>query len=138
LTPEQKEDFWQGQIEALSRGHEFVMASFVSLEQWDDFHRVDSMWKIYLVNNQEDRVVPVEIRRFKRQGKVRRRDSVKTHFLPYDTPWKSVYMIRFPYYVPGTDKPVLSDETKRFELIITSVLGTARMEWDLEALKTED
>jgi len=134
LTAEQKEDFLQDQLEALTRGHEFVMASFVSLEQWDDFHRVDSMWKIYLVNDQEDRVVPVEIRQFKRQGKVRRRDSVKSHFLPYDTPWKSVYTIRFPCNVPGTTRPLVSDETKSFKLIITSVLGTAQMEWVLREI----
>jgi hypothetical protein len=131
LTNKQKEDFLQDQLDSLTRGHEFIMASFVSLEQWDDFHRADSMWKIYLENDQEDRVVPVEIRQFKRQGKVRRRDSVKSHFLPYDTPWKSVYTIRFPYSVPGTSRPVVSDETKSFKLIITSVLGTAQMEWDL-------
>ena len=96
LTPEAKQEFWQDQLDALTRGSEFVMATFVSIEQWDDFHRADSMWKIYLVNDQDDRVVPAEIRQFKRQGKIRRRDSVKSHFLPYDTPWKSVYTIRFP------------------------------------------
>jgi hypothetical protein len=131
LTAQAKQDFWQDQSEALTRGHEFVMASFVSLEQWDDFHRADSMWKIYFVNDQDDRVVPVEIRQFKRQGKVKRRDSVKSHFLPYDTPWKSVYTIRFPYDVPGTDRPLVSEETKSFKLVITSVLGLAQMEWNL-------
>lgn len=132
LTDEQKEDLLRDQLDSLTRGYEFIMASFVSLEQWDDFHRADSMWKIYFENDQGDRVVPVEIRQFKRQGKVRRRDSVKSHFLPYDTPWKSVYTIRFPHNVPGTNRPVVSDETKSFKLIITSVLGTAEMEWKLK------
>lgn len=135
LTPEAKEELWQDQLEALTRGHEFVMASFVSIEQWDDFHRADSMWKIYFVNDQDDRVVPVEIRQFKRQGKIRRRDSVKSHFLPYDTPWKSVYTIRFPYDVPGTNRALVSEETKNFKLIITSVLGTAQMEWELKEIE---
>ena len=132
LTDEAKEEFWQDQLGALTRGSEFVMATFVSIEQWDDFHRADSMWQIYLVNDQDDRVVPVEIRQFKRQGKVRRRDSVRSHFLPYDTPWKSVYTIRFPYNVPGTNRPLISEDTKNFRLIITSVLGTAQMEWNFE------
>ncbi|MBW1742290.1 MAG: hypothetical protein JRJ47_02510 [Deltaproteobacteria bacterium] len=132
LTDEAKQEFWQDQLDALTRGSEFVMASFVSIEQWDDFHRADSMWKIYLVNDQDDRVVPAEIRQFKRQGKIRRRDAVKSHFLPYDTPWKSVYTIRFPYDVPGTNRPLISEETKSVKLIITSVLGTAQMEWNFE------
>ena len=134
LTAEQEEDFLQDQLQALTRGHEFVMASFVSEEQWDDFNRVDSMWKLYLENDIEDRVVPVEIRQVKRQGEVRRRDSVKSHFLPYDTPWKSVYTIRFPYNVPGTTRPFVSDDTKSFKLIITSVVGTAQMEWKLKEI----
>ena len=92
------------------------------------------MWKLYLENDIEDRVVPVEIRQVKRQGEVRRRDSVKSHFLPYDTPWKSVYTIRFPYNVPGTTRPFVSDDTKSFKLIITSVVGTAQMEWKLKEI----
>jgi hypothetical protein len=131
LTPEAKKQFVEDQLEAAAHGHEFVLASFVPQEHWDDFHRANSIWKIYLVNDQDERLVPVEIRRFKRQGKARRQDAVKTHFFPYDTPWKSIYTVRFPHNIPATNRPVIAADTQCIKLVITSVLGTAEMEWEL-------
>jgi hypothetical protein len=138
LTPEAKKQFVEDQLEAAAHGYEFVMASFVPEEKWDDFHRANSMWKIYLVNDQDERVVPVEVRQLKRQGKAQRQGAVRTHFFPYDTPWKSLYTVRFPYKIPTTKRPVISGDTKRIKLVIASVVGTAEMEWELEGLKIEN
>ena len=83
------------------------------------------MWKLYLVNDQHERVVPVEVRKLKRQ------DAVTPHFFPYITPWKSIYTVRFPYKMPATNQPIIKDNTKEIKLVITGVLGTAEMGWEL-------
>lgn len=91
------------------------------------------MWKLYLVNDQHERVVPVEVRKLKRQ------DAVTPHFFPYITPWKSIYTVRFPYKMPATNQPIIKDNTKEIKLVITGVLGTAEMGWELrgsEIVKT--
>jgi hypothetical protein len=126
LTPEKKKQFVDDQLEAATRGHEFLMAAFVPEEKWDDFDQPNSVWKLYLVNDQNERVEPVEVR------SVRRQDAVTPHFFPYVTPWKSVYKVRFPHNIPTTDQPIIEENTKEIKLVITSVLGTAELGWKLE------
>ena len=126
LTPALKKDFLEGQLVAATRGHEFLIACFVPERHWDDFERGNSMWKLYLVNDQNERVAPVEVRR------VKQKDAVTPHFFPHITPWKSTYTVRFPRNIPASNQPVIKDTTKGVKLVITSVLGTAEMEWKLE------
>jgi hypothetical protein len=126
LTPERKERLVEDQLEAVTRSHEFLVASFVPEKAWDDFDRANSMWKLYLLNDQNERVVPVEVR------KVRKQDAVTPHFFPYITPWKSVFTVRFPYSIPTTNQPIIKENTKSIKVIITSVLGTAEMGWKLK------
>lgn len=126
LAPEEKKRFISDQLKAAAQCHEFIMATFVPEKKWDDFHKSKSMWKLYLVNDQNERVMPVEVRRLKRQ------DAVTPHFFPHITHWKSTYTVRFPYKLATTDQPFVKDNTRAVKLVITSVLGTAEMEWKLE------
>jgi hypothetical protein len=126
LTPEKKKRFVEDQLEAAADGHEFLIASFVPEEKWDDFDKANSMWKLYLVNDQNERLVPLEVRR------IRRMDAVTPHFFPYITPWKSVFKVRFPRNIPIADRPIVDENTKGITLVITSVLGTTEMGWKLK------
>ena len=126
LTAEEKRRFVEDQMKASHLSHEFLLATFVPEKRWDDFDKVDSMWKLFLVNDEGQRVVPVEVRDVKRQK------PVLSHFFPYITPWKSVYMVRFPCNISESNSPIIGDKTKKIRLIITSVLGTAEMHWTLE------
>ncbi len=116
----------EDQLEGAARVHEFLIASFVPEEKWNDFDKAGSMWQLYLVNDQNERVAPVEVRRGRRE------DAVTPHFFPYVTPWKSVYTVRFPYNILTTDEPIIEEDTKEIKLVITSVLGTAEMDWKLK------
>jgi hypothetical protein len=82
------------------------------------------MWQLYLVNDQNERVALVEVRR------VRREDAVTPHFFPYVTPWKSVYTGKFPYNILTTDERIIEKDTQEIKLVITSVLDTAEMDWE--------
>ena len=118
--------FAEDQGRAAGISHEFLVASFVPEKKWDDFHRAKSMWKLYLVNDENERVVPVEVR------KVKQKDAVQPHFFPYITPWTSVYVVRFPHERPESKQRVVKDHTRTIRLVITSVLGTAEMAWKLQ------
>ncbi|MBW2565668.1 MAG: hypothetical protein JRE24_02050 [Deltaproteobacteria bacterium] len=126
LSPQREKRFVEDQLEAAARGHEFLIASFVPEQKWNDFDKARSMWQLYLVNDQNERVSPVEV------GKVRREDAVTPHFFPYVTPWKSVYTVRFPYNILTTNEPIIEEDTQEIKLVITSVLGTAEMSWELK------
>ena len=124
LTAEEKGRFVEDQMKASHLGHEFLLATFVPEKRWDDFDKADSMWKLFLVNDEGQRVVPVEVRDVKGQK------AVMSHFFPYITPWKSVYRVRFPSNISGSNNPIIGDNTKKMRLIVTSVLGTAEMHWN--------
>jgi hypothetical protein len=126
LTPAEKDQFMEDQMKAGRLGHEFLMATFVPETKWDDFDRADSMWKLLLVNDEGERVAPVEVRNLKRQK------AVMSHFFPYITPWTSVYLVRFPSKTTESNRPVIGDNTKDIRLVVTSVLGTAELVWKLE------
>ncbi len=125
LTPQEKERFLQDQLDAAGRGHDFVVASFVPEKKWDDFDKPKSIWRLYLTNDKNNRVVPLEVRKLKRN------DALAAHFFPYVTPWKSVYSVRFSPNLPATDEAIIQDDTKGIKLVITSVVGTAEMNWNL-------
>ena len=126
LTPAGRKQFVEDQMKAGRLGHEFFMATFVRETGWDDFDKANSMWKLLLVNDEGERVAPVEVRNLKRQK------AVMSHFFPYITPWKSVYMARFPCNITESDRPIIGDDTKEIKLVITSVLGTAELLWNFE------
>ncbi len=126
LTPEEKEAFWDDQLTAATSGHEFVVASFVPDKKWDDFDKAQSMWRIYLINDNNERVTPVQVRR------VKKNDAVTSHFFPYVTPWKSIYTVRFPWTVSETNEAIIKGGTTDVRLVIASVVGTAEMRWQFE------
>jgi len=126
LTAEERERFVGDQLNAANLGHEFLMASFVPDKEWDDFGQAKSMWRLFLVNDNNERLEPVEVRRLRGQ------DAVLSHFFPYITPHKSTYVVRFPIDNPGSGQPFIRDTIKSIRLVIASVLGTAEMDWQIE------
>lgn len=128
LTLKEEKRFVEEQGKKDGLTHDFVMASFVPEKKWDDFDRAESMWRLYLANDQDERVTPVEVTRLKQ------RDALTPHFFPHVTPWKSVYCVSFPSNIPGSSEPIIKDNTKAIRIVITSVLGTSEMTWTLNSL----
>jgi hypothetical protein len=126
LNAEEKNRLLKDQLEKTDLSHEFQVALFVPEKKWEKIDKIESMWKLYLVNDKGDRVKPLEVERVNRQNA-----DIK-HFYPYVTPWKTPYVVRFPYRIPETNRPLVDKETKAITLVVTSVLGTAHLTWDLE------
>ncbi|MBW2317084.1 MAG: hypothetical protein JRD47_10685 [Deltaproteobacteria bacterium] len=126
LNSQERSQYIENHVGATKLGYEFLMSTFVPQKEWDDFEKAQSMWKLYLVANEDQRMAPFEIRRIKRK------DAVRSHFFPYITPWKSIYVVRFPYCVLKNGKGLIGNDTRQIKLVITSIVGTAEMVWNLE------
>lgn len=125
LNAEEKKDFIEDHVAAADMGYEFLLAAFVPQEDWDDFDDSDSMWRLRMVTAGEERIRPTEIRRIKEK------DALLSHFFPYITPWKSVYIVRFPPdALENQGRP--SEKPGPVILEIAGVRGSTRMEWRLE------
>ena len=125
LGPAEKERFLKDQADAAATYTEIVFAAYVPDKQWDDFLEEKSTWKINLIVDESERVAPVEIR------KLERNNVVLKHFFPYVTPWKSVYLLRFPTSRRDTGEALVGNQSRALTLLVSSVLGTAEMTWEL-------
>ena len=126
LNPEEKKLLLEDQLHETDLNHEFQLALFVPEKKWEKIDKTESMWKLYLINDRGERVEPSEVQ------KVNGQDADVKHFFPYVTPWKTTYVVRFPYRIPETNCPLVDENTTAITLVVTSVLGTAHMEWNLE------
>jgi len=123
LTDALKTKLENDQYTAAGMFHEFIFAAYVPEKDWDDFNKRDSTWNLFIVTDSGKRVLPVEIR------KIKKPDAVFKHFFPYVTPWKSIYLVRFPWHVTGSREPVISEHADGTKLVITSVMGESQMVW---------
>ena len=124
LSREEKEKLIKDQKEASLIYNDFIMSAYVPDKKWNDFNKKNSIWKIYLNANNGKKITPLEIR------KIKKIDAVISHFFPYINSWESLYLVRFPVKLPGTDKNIINDTCLNIKIVITSVLGTTEMVWN--------
>jgi len=124
LTGSEKTKVLKDQKNAVLAYNDFLLAAYVPDKKLNDFHKKDSIWKIYLTAGKGGLTAPLEIR------KIKKVDAVTIHFFPYITPWKSVYLVRFPAISPAAGKALIDSGAENIKLIITSVLGSAEMVWE--------
>ena len=121
----QKDRLKATEKESDERFNEFFVAVYTPDEQWNDFNAPESIWKIYLEDEKGDRVSPIEIK------KVDVNSPLIREFYPYLDLWSSGYIIRFPKHIAVGKKPLPEKDAKYFKLIITGVVGSAALEWQL-------
>ncbi len=125
LDREEKEKLIKDQKQASLIYNDFIMSAYVPDKEWNDFNKKDSIWKIYLNASNGKKITPLEIR------KIKKINAVLTHFFPYINTWESIYLVRFPVKLPGTDKNIINDTCSNIKIAITSVLGTTEMVYRL-------
>ena len=126
LSDKEGVKFEKDQLAAAEEFHDFVMATFIPDDRWNDFEKKDSTWKIYLTNEQNKRISPVEIR------KLNGKDPRIEQFFPYVSPWREVYAVRFPAKPPGHHEDLIGPDARSMTLTITGVRGTCDMVWELK------
>jgi len=126
LSESEKKKLIIDQNRAGSDYNEFIMAAHVPEENENDFSKKKSIWRMHLSVDKKRRARPAEIR------KIYKKNSFLTHFFPYITPWKSVYVIRFPVKFPGTDRLLIDESVENIRLIIAGVNGSVEFTWTIK------
>ena len=109
-----------GEAERASRELGFLVAVAAPVKENSDLSSERSPWRVFLEG--DDLAGPLD----PSQIESLRRDDVKTReFYPFVTPWCRVYRISFK-------APAHPPVAGRLALVITGVLGTARLEYHLE------
>ncbi len=124
LNDAEKKKSINDQDNAAFEYNDFLLAAYVPDEKLNDLDNKNSIWKVYLSTNESKRLQPIEIRKIKKDR------AFMQHFFPYITPWKLVYMVRFPVKNPETNQDIINNNTQNIELVITGVQGTAAMVWE--------
>ncbi|MBW2623528.1 MAG: hypothetical protein JRD68_11540 [Deltaproteobacteria bacterium] len=98
---------------------EFTLAVYTPDPENIRLDSKDSIWRIYIEKDDLGRFFPYEVRNLRKQ-----RTRLELLY-PYITPWNQVYRVRFR--IP---KPMKA--TGKLHLVMTGVLGEARLIFDLE------
>jgi hypothetical protein len=125
------DDYRREKLLATERaGHERVEEFFLAVstldEKWNDLHRSDSVWRLYLKNDSGERVEPIAIRRVDEESPLFR------EFYPKLDRWSRGYIVTFPKYSEAGEAPLINDDTLRVTLVITGALGQTVIEWRMK------
>lgn len=126
MDDNEKEKLKEIEKDADEKFNEFFVAIYTPDERWNDFDQPQSIWKIYMEDEKNNRVYPIEIK------KTDTNSPLIKEFYPYVDAWSSGYIIRFPKYMIAGIKPFPEENTNYFKLVITGVVGSAEMEWRLK------
>jgi hypothetical protein len=125
LTPPEEQKMLEEQKKELQAGYQFIVATSTDNKDWDKLDKKDSIWRVYLINNEGLRVKPVYI---KHQKPV---PIYISEYYPYYSPWKKVYKILFPPSPPDRPIPLITKDTEQITLLFTSPLGKVALNWRL-------
>lgn len=126
MDDNEKEKLKEMEKDSDEKFNEFFVAIYTPDERWNDFDEPQSIWKIYMEDEKDNRVYPIEIK------KTDTNSPLIKEFYPYVDAWSSGYIIRFPKYMIAGIKPFPEENTNYFKLVITGVVGSAEMEWRLK------
>jgi len=126
-TPEESQKMLDDQMSAADDYDGFLVAIYTPEKEWDDFAETGSLWRVYLIKDGRFRLEPLEIRKVKKQRtlsrEIGRYRALSESFLPYVSPWTTLYIFRFK-------KNGLPEASQSLELILTSPSGSASLKWD--------
>lgn len=126
LGPVYRQTLLEREKEQEEKYNEFFFTAFTPEERWNDFHRSDSIWKMYLEDDAGARMIPISITRIDSS------DPVIREFFPYFDLWSQGYVARFPKYTETGIEPLPGPNTKFFRIVVTGVLGKGELEWRLK------
>ena len=126
-TPEENHKMYDDQMSAARDYDGFLIAIYTPEKEWDDFAEKGSLWRAYLFKDGRFRLEPFDIRKVRKRRAVSREigryRALSESFLPYVSPWTTLYVFRFK-------KQGLPEASQSLELILTSPSGSASIKWD--------
>lgn len=125
LSEDLKEAMLFRELEIYRLYNEFFISAYTPTDEWNDFDKKDSIWKLYLTDEVTGRLDAVEIK------KIDSKDPLHREFFPFLDAWSSGYVVRFPRYDSKGAGPVGEDESNALTLIIGGVKGRGELKWQL-------
>lgn len=112
------------EIAPVAEYKEFLFYAYIPEKDSNDFELQRSIWKIYLLNENGERIDPVEIRR------ITKITPVIEVFYPYINKYYGYcYQLKFPNKI-NLQNNAVNSENKPIKLLFTSVLGKVELAWD--------
>ena len=119
VTPQEQDRRNQIKEELASEYTEFFFYAYNPEPDTLDFSKANSIWKIFLINGQGDRMEPVEIRQ------ITKITPLIEQFYPYVNPYHGkFYSIKFP-----PSKSLTQGRQADWKLVFTGVLGKLEVSW---------
>ncbi|MBA4396406.1 MAG: hypothetical protein C0394_03365 [Syntrophus sp. (in: bacteria)] len=123
LGTDEKKKWEQTQTGLASDFTEFVFYAYTPEKEANDFDRLNSVWTVFIVDDQGRREKPVEIRR------IDKITTVTEAFYPYiNKYYGNFYSLKFKP-LPGLAAEQEDASRKPFKLVMTSVLARVELEW---------
>ena len=107
--------------------HEFFLAVYTSNRRWNDLDEKDSIWRLSLQNDRQERVSPHEVVRVDRQN------AEVMAFYPYLDGFRQAYLVRFPKTSLELNTPLIDETVRSFKLVISSSIAVAELSWGLDS-----
>ncbi len=123
LTEEKKESLKRAELSKLEEYNEFILVAATPVEEWNDLDSKDSIWRLYLVDEDGDRVEPVEIERLDR-------DAILREFFPFIDEWSTPYRVIFPRLTP--EGHTIGTDSEYIRLKVSGIKGSTELLWTLK------
>ncbi len=123
LSQEKRENLKRAELSKLEEYNEFILVTATPVEEWNDFDRKDSIWRLYLVDEDGERVEPVSVSRVEK-------DAILREFFPFVDEWCSVYRVIFPRLTPKGH--TIGEDSEYIRLEVSGIKGTAELVWNLK------
>jgi hypothetical protein len=119
--------------DGVEQHHNFFIATYTPVLQWNDFSRDDSIWRITLYSKAQgesglgeaqvspDDIIPLKV------------DENLRAVYPYISRFDKIYLVRFPL-VDALQRPLVDEGTGEVVMRVASALGVATMRWGMHAL----
>jgi hypothetical protein len=107
------------------RTHSFFVAASTSDMRWNDLEGKESVWRMALVNDQQEQLTPVEVRP--------QRDITPTtiELFPFVGDFYRTYIVRFRQALPD-GRPLVRADTRQLLLRFSGALGQTDLVWRLK------
>ena len=117
----------QSSREELSSQAVFFVSLYTPKYKWNNLHKPNSSWRLWLVDSKERQVAPLKIE------KMSKLQLADTKYYPYTDEWSSYYRVRFPR---KTDKgETLKLDEGKVMLLIAGITGRAELVWDVSTIQ---
>ncbi len=126
LTESHRAALIERETEQGDKYNEFFFTAYTPVDEWNDFEKKESVWRLYLEDDAGARLTPVSI------TKLDSSDPVLRKFFPYFDLWSSAYIVKFPKYADAGTEPIPGPDTAFMRLIATGVIGKGQLEWRLK------